>query len=188
MTGTKANGEAGGTTPGVDDVSNVWYVPQRAYITELTDPTVAIGDICKYLSGRPGVPAGKWRMPTYYETTGSYTQEYNSSGTWRTTSLTVPTTTIGHAGRYVPAGMWDGIRSDRIGTPFFPASGVRSETGSLSIWPAGVSGFYWNSNGGVGSGDGIHTVGVIHVAGTVPFGAGSQQHGANAVTVRCVRE
>jgi hypothetical protein len=102
------------------------------------------GDICAYLSGRPGVPAGYWRMPTSddFGEEADYTRVQGSNTPSGAFNPVITTDTDG-------TGVIDNgysFTDPKAGsTVFFPASGRRRDSsGDLSN--VGVFGLLWSSS------------------------------------------
>jgi hypothetical protein len=99
------------------------------------------GDICVFLSGREGVPAGNWRMPNRAEMmVGSYVGSYSKS----------PST---------PTDVWGGSTTSSVKPATFastsrivrfPASGYRTNSGSLMA--VLEDGAYWSGSAASGTG------------------------------------
>ncbi|MDR1883158.1 MAG: hypothetical protein LBR26_10330, partial [Prevotella sp.] len=132
------------TTP-IDGVTDY---RTNGYVSFLNDTYK--GDICAYLSGRPGVPAGYWRLPvsadfepdTYpatFTSPGQYTMELGGLDTWPSSAGTSDKTD----GTFVVANGYTLAYGGS--TVFFPASGYRDySSGALSN--LGVLGFAWSSS------------------------------------------
>ncbi|MDR1881940.1 MAG: hypothetical protein LBR26_04065, partial [Prevotella sp.] len=143
------------------------------------------GDICAYLSGRPGVPAGYWRLPVSAEfepdtfpnpftSPGQYTRELGGLDTWPSSAGTSNKTdgTFEVANGYTLA--YGGS------TVFFPASGSRNgSTGALSF--LGVSGYAWSSSADAANGR------YLNFSGTTVNPAFSNLRAAG-LPARCVKK
>ncbi|MDR1881970.1 MAG: hypothetical protein LBR26_04215, partial [Prevotella sp.] len=143
------------------------------------------GDICAYLSGRPGVPAGYWRLPvsadfepdTYpdaFTSPGQYTMELGGLGTWPASAGTSNKTdgTFEVANGYTLA--YGGS------TVFFPASGHRfHSTGALDY--LGVSGFAWSSSADAANGRSL----IFNGTSVDPA---NSKYRANGFPARCVKK
>jgi hypothetical protein len=156
-------------------------VTASGYITHLnSDPAniaAYLGDICAYLSGRPGIPAGHWRMPTTAEfgVAASYSAENVSGGSfiWFGNSAKDDGTDEipnGYTYEYAPGK-----------TTFFPAAGNRRyfQPGDLNGFAS--SGGLWSASPNAGGGDTMY-----FIAAQVVPNSGSNRGGA--FPVRCVKK
>jgi hypothetical protein len=97
------------------------------------------GDICAYLTGKPGVPTGNWRMPNAaeFEAIMGYSEWINGS-----------TSGLNEAGKGT-------ITAGRLfyGVLFFPASGIRGGATLGGLYGVGNYGHY--STGSISSDNGV---------------------------------
>jgi hypothetical protein len=129
------------------DIPNLGDPGSSDYTYEITpDYANYTGDICAFLSGRTGVPAGKWRLPTAKEwmSIGTSNISYSSEGEWSVT-------TDGN-NHYAEANQTDGtgvisnyVTRNASGTKL-PLSGYRY-TSYGTLQSVGSDGHYWASNG-----------------------------------------
>jgi Protein of unknown function (DUF1812). len=137
--------------PRVDDTTNPGNDRERAYLYEITNASVGIGDICKYLTEIGSAPAGKrWRMPTseelgdseplgtadadrYYYFTPIADAFYLANRNDGQFEIAQGAYKIETAG-----GSQAGPRT------FFPASGFRMD--AVSMAPTGYVASYWSSS------------------------------------------
>jgi hypothetical protein len=121
-------------------------------------PSSYKGDICKYLTGQPNVPAGEWVMPTRNDFA-------DIANTWTTDIwTTIPSTgdywyRKPQSGGFTPNNAQTGTNSDGTyhgwdwgasycnSTTVFPASGARGpDAGVLHNNRTGINGDYWSSS------------------------------------------
>lgn len=145
-------------------------VRDRLYTYEIHSPSMGLGDICAYLTGRPGVPMGKWRLPTsaemdtwsdnYYY--GSPIEASNYNGT-------------NAVGRYITNSVWPAI---------LLAAGWRDGDGIVSSEPVAIQGRYWT---GTPAGSNGYALGVSFQNVSHPDTDESRERDGG-YTIRCVRE
>jgi hypothetical protein len=132
----------------IGDFSYLTHITQdeltSGYITYLNSDrknfAEKIGDICAYLSGRPGVPEGYWRMPTGEEF-GDDAQYFMTDSFVLTGESVDDGTSLFEAGCYYN---YDGKHSGASGV-FFPASGLRfATTGIVNL--IGTNAYAWSSS------------------------------------------
>jgi hypothetical protein len=144
------------TINGVDEMRKSGYV---TYLNTVpANFTDYLGDICAYLSGRPGVPDGFWRMPTSAEFEPEFPAPFVSPGDYaREGTVNDKNTADWSDDEYI----WTGPSNDKTdGTyaitngyrlkyfgkfVFFPASGNRSSSNGV-LYDLGLSGTAWSSS------------------------------------------
>jgi hypothetical protein len=173
---TVVNGSAGAwnSWPQIGSTS-ITANRNRAYLYEITDGSRGLGDICKYLTdigAAPGSGTKKWRMPTSneFETAASYSKAATWSGG----------VTSNQADGSFNMGDTRGYRKTDIGTPFFPASGLRCGDDS-SLDSVGNIGYYWSGSPIGMYGDYLY----FHSSSVNPDYNNYRLHG---FSVRCVQE
>jgi hypothetical protein len=144
--------------PNVDDLRLSGYA---TYLNSVTANLAAYkGDICAYLSGRDGIPAGEWRLPTNAEFEPGYDPDvpFVSPGDYsRVGSFTIVSVDADHGTFEIPNGYTLTYTADgATKTTFFPASGYWNYTGTLgsvryqgvfmSSSPIGSNGYYMSFN------------------------------------------
>jgi hypothetical protein len=118
------------------------------------------GDICAYLSGRPGIPAGYWRLPTSAEfepsisgvafSLAQYTRIRAGEVDESNDAAFTPRTSTNDVGTFViNSGFRLTYGEDK--TTFFPTSGYRNGS-SGALTNVGVSGYGWSSSPGAAYG------------------------------------
>ncbi|WP_295940341.1 hypothetical protein [uncultured Alistipes sp.] len=119
------------------------------------DESTAVGDVCRYISGKEGWIDGRWRLPTYAE----LDQLYKETGVKTVSKGDFKNLTGSFAG--LSSGMSDpmsgwflgarvtGSTSDSAtppaGTVFLPASGQRYPNGGGNAVHIGAYAYYWSS-------------------------------------------
>ncbi|MDR1883353.1 MAG: hypothetical protein LBR26_11325, partial [Prevotella sp.] len=174
------------TTPidGVTDYRTNGYV---SFLNATPANLIAYkGDICAYLSGRPGVPAGYWRLPVSadfepdtfpdaFVSPGQYTMELGELSVWPSSAGTSNKTdgTFEVANGYT-------LAYGGSSTVFFPASGLRNlSTGALNDF--GVTGYAWSSSADAARGRSLF------FSGATVNPANSNDR-ANGFPARCVKK
>jgi hypothetical protein len=144
------------------------------------------GDICAYLSGRPGVPAGYWRMPTSsdFGATASYTRvgnvdEKNTPNDRSDDVFVWPYKSDKEDGTYPIS---NGYTYTYGGgkTTFFPASG-RRQAPDGALYSLGLHGRAWSSSTNGASGRFLYFDASIFT----PIYTGTRSFG---LPVRCVKK
>jgi hypothetical protein len=173
------------TTPidGVSDYRTNGYV---SFLNATPANLIAYkGDICAYLSGRPGVPAGYWRLPVSadfepdtfpnpFTSPGQYTRELGGLLEWP-----VSATSDKVDGTFVVANGYT-LTYGGSSTVFFPASGYRNaSTGALN--GLGLNGYAWSSSAGAAYGRNLSFNG----SAVTPASSYDRAHGLPA---RCVKK
>jgi hypothetical protein len=175
--------------PGVTDMRTNGYV---TYLNSDPDNLAAYkGDICAYLSGRPGVPKGYWRLPTSAEfepdtydskvpfvSPGRYQKVVGGTEEISTTAFTWSSTSDKTDGSYV---IDNGYRLTYYSgkTVFFPAAGSRSTTGDLGN--LGMADSAWSSSAVAASGHALNLNGMA----VNPAYSSNRAYG---LPVRCVKK
>jgi hypothetical protein len=144
------------------------------------------GDICAYLSGRPGIPAGYWRLPTSadfepdtypdaFTTPGQYAQELGGLPVWPSSAGT----SNSPEGTYIVVNGYT-LTYYSTKTVFFPASGNRNNsTGALSN--LGMDGYAWSSSAAAANGRYLNFIGAtVNPANSITR--------SNGFPVRCVKK
>jgi uncharacterized protein (TIGR02145 family) len=152
---------------GSNGYDNIPYVNNNDGHLGTTAPTYNPGefkgDICRYLTGQSGIPAGNWVMPTYDDFYTIVTNTNNISGTWAGTATPSSGTYWRKAGGSIT---WSSKTSDSSAGTYhewtwgasycntatvLPASGYRN-TSSGALSNTGYGGNYWSSSTGNTSG------------------------------------
>jgi hypothetical protein len=134
-----------GSIENIASIANVTDLRTSGYLSFLNldqaNLTAFKGDVCAYLSGRPGVPAGYWRMPTSAEF--DCPTPFNSPGDYEIVNpFNFLNSGNADGTHYVPNGYHLTYAPGK--KAFFPASGYRMNTGVISVF--GYQGFYWSAS------------------------------------------
>jgi hypothetical protein len=133
------------------------------------------GDICAYLTGKSGVPAGNWRMPNAAEF--GVATDYSTS-TWSSASVS-GSAADQVAGKGTP-GRGQSYYASSVASLFFPAGGYRPPNSSIQF---NYYGYYWSGTpGNTGSTDYAYRMDVRS------GGVGILEDGRlNQFAIRCVK-
>jgi hypothetical protein len=153
------------------------------------------GDICAYLSGKPGVPNGSWRMPTSAEFDPGYPDvPFTSPGAYAREGAVDDKSTPQVSDDEF---LWTAGDSDQIDGTFAIANGYRLEYASnkYAFFPAsgsryfsdgalvnlGLRGYAWGSSPAVANGHDLS----LRASGVYPADGSNRMYG---FPVRCVKK
>jgi hypothetical protein len=173
---------SGATINAITGVSNLRLSGYATYLNTLPDQVAAHrGDICAYLSGRPGIPKGFWRMPTSAEFDPGFPAAFVQADHYTKSTTYAAVTSTEDDGTFVIKSGYTLTSSPANKRPvFFPAGGYRNPTNGnasdvgthVGVWSSSPAGA--NSN---------YLYGIA--ASINPAQAVARTHG---LQVRCVRK
>jgi hypothetical protein len=147
------------------------------------------GDICAYLSGKPGIPAGYWRLPTRAEFDPGYPDEPFSAGLYYTAvGEPFPAQDLSSEIEYgvyeIPYGYSLTYQVDGSNkTTFFPLSGYRSNYQSVSMSVGNYSSIWASSIG-----DSEYNASCLSLRSSIAYVGPDIASRDDALPVRCVKK